>query len=268
MRKRVILTPFDPPGSARDHLGFSARALRRENLFFRHRAHNDFAASAPAAPAAAALVVRRCVASWLLKASDVMTSHDTGETSSPGETVVARPCLGPLHEGRVPLGRVRGYSMRCGGSCSTHTPWPVHPHPRAVRQPKEGSRQGQVEPAPPGSEQVSHKVRRVRGRPDPPQGPGLDHVHGSVSTQRTSAASPSTHPTGILGILRFLLGLQRLGGVDVRCMDIYDLPDRPHQLVAASKTAGPAGSPTEASTSEAMTLTCLRSEETRQLAVQ
>ena len=200
-----------------------------------------------------------------------MTGRDSRRPPLPAGadavTQAAQPRLGPMHEGRVPLGRVRGYSMRCGGSCSTHTPWPVHPHPRAVRRPKEGSRQGQVEPAPPGSEQVSHKVRRVRGRPDPPQGPGLDHVHGSVSTQRTSAASPSTHPTGILGILRFLLGLQRLGGVDVRCMDIYDLPDRPHQLVAASKTAGPAGSPTEASTSEAMTLTCLRSEETRQLAI-
>ena len=158
--------------------------------------------------------------------------------------------------------------MRCGSSCSTHNTWPVHPHPRAVPSRGRGSGQGQVEPAPPGPEQVSHKVRRVRGHPDPPQGPGLDHVHGSVSTQRTSAASPSTHPTGILGILRFLLVLRRLGGVDVRCMDIYDLPDRPHRLVAASKTAGPTGGPTEADTSEAMTLTCLRSEETRQLAVQ
>ena len=114
-------------------------------------------------------MVRRCVASWLLKASDVMTSHDTvrradrARQSSPAlpagagaVTQVARPRLGPLHEGRVLLGRVRGYFMRCGGSCSTHSPWPVHPRPRAVRRPEEGSGQGQVEPAPPGPEQVSH----------------------------------------------------------------------------------------------------------------
>ena len=204
-------------------------------------------------------------------------------------TQVARPRLGPLHEGRVspqaapssdsgPGPIARGSGTTGQGSGVLHEvralvqyaqPLASTPPPSCSRPSRgRGSGQGQVEPAPPGPEQVSHKVRRVRGHPDPPQGPGLDHLHGSVSTQRTSAASPSTHPTGILGILRFLLGLQRLGGVDVRCMDIYDLPDRPHQLVAASKTAGPAGSPTEASTSEAMTLTCLRSEETRQLAVQ
>ncbi|EJN85068.1 hypothetical protein HMPREF1129_1201 [Actinomyces naeslundii str. Howell 279] len=131
---------------------------------------------APAAPAATAFMVRRCVASWLLKASDVMTSHDTvrradrARQSSPAlpagtgaVTQVARPRLGPLHEGRVLLGRVRGYFMRCGGSCSTHSPWPVHPRPRAVRRPEEGSGQGQVEPAPPGPLEAPPK--RVPQRP-------------------------------------------------------------------------------------------------------
>ena len=154
----------------------------------------------PAAPAATAFMVRRCVASWLLKASDVMTSHDTvrradrARQSSPAlpagtgaVTQVARPRLGPLHEGRVLLGRVRGYFMRCGGSCSTHSPWPVHPRPRAVRRPEEGSGQGQVEPAPPGPEQVSRQA-----------GPGAS---GSAARPRTrSRARLGVHAADISGL--------------------------------------------------------------------
>ena len=37
-----------------------------------------------------------------------------------------------LHEGGVLLTNSRGYSTGGGVSCSTHNPWPVHPHPRAV----------------------------------------------------------------------------------------------------------------------------------------
>ena len=45
-----------------------------------------------------------------------------------------------MHEGRGLLGRVRVYSIGVGLSCSTHTPWPVHLHPRAVGSPEEGAR--------------------------------------------------------------------------------------------------------------------------------
>lgn len=37
-----------------------------------------------------------------------------------------------LHEGRVPLANIRVYSTKVRISCSTDTPWPVQPHPRAV----------------------------------------------------------------------------------------------------------------------------------------
>ena len=44
-----------------------------------------------------------------------------------------------LHEGRV-------YSTGSGGSCSTHNPQPVHPHPRAVDRSEEDPAQIIVEP--------------------------------------------------------------------------------------------------------------------------
>ena len=37
-----------------------------------------------------------------------------------------------LHEGGVLLADSRGHSTKVRVSCSTHDPWPVHPHPRAV----------------------------------------------------------------------------------------------------------------------------------------
>ena len=49
------------------------------------------------------------------------------------EGAAVRLGLGVLHEGRVLLGEVRGYSMRSGPSWSTHNPWWVGPDPRAVR---------------------------------------------------------------------------------------------------------------------------------------
>ena len=38
-----------------------------------------------------------------------------------------------LHEGGVLLADSRVYSTKVRGSCSTDNPWPVQPHPRAVR---------------------------------------------------------------------------------------------------------------------------------------
>ena len=118
----------------------------------------------------------RGVVSWLLRAPDVMASQDTGGAGFPGARVVARPasrgglgCLGgawrALHEGRGLLGRGRGYSMRCEGSCSTHNPWSVRPYPRAAGRPEEGARaKASVEAVPPGpSTAGTRRGSRVRG---------------------------------------------------------------------------------------------------------
>ena len=42
----------------------------------------------------------------------------------------------PLHEGGVLLAGIRVCSTGVGVSCSTHNPWPVQPHPRAVANPR------------------------------------------------------------------------------------------------------------------------------------
>ena len=44
-----------------------------------------------------------------------------------------------LHEGRVLLEKGWGYSTWVVGSCSTHEPWPVDPHPRGVGRPEDGA---------------------------------------------------------------------------------------------------------------------------------
>ena len=51
-----------------------------------------------------------------------------------------------LHEGRDPLAEGWVYSTGSGGSCSTHNPQPVHPHPRAVDRSEEDPAQIIVEP--------------------------------------------------------------------------------------------------------------------------
>ena len=51
-----------------------------------------------------------------------------------------------LHEGRDPLAEGWVYSAGSGGSCSTHNPRPVHPHPRAVDRSEEDPAQIIVEP--------------------------------------------------------------------------------------------------------------------------
>ena len=51
-----------------------------------------------------------------------------------------------LHEGRDPLAEGRVYSTGSGGSCSTHNPRPIHPHPRAVGRTKVDPAQVIVEP--------------------------------------------------------------------------------------------------------------------------
>ena len=98
----------------------------------------------------------------------------------------------------------------------------------------------------------------------PPRPRGVDPAGGPVSTQRTSAASPSEHPAKIVGIPRFLFGVQRLNGVDVSTMDTRTCQAAFIGSPSSSGRAAPPWGPARASASEVMTLTCLRSEETRQ----
>ena len=51
-----------------------------------------------------------------------------------------------LHEGRDPLAEGWVYSTGSGGSCSTHNPQAIHPHPRAVDRSEEDPAQIIVEP--------------------------------------------------------------------------------------------------------------------------
>ena len=111
----------------------------------------------------------------------------------------------------------------------------------------------------------SARADEPRGRPAPPPRPrGVDPAGGPVSTQRTSAASPSEHPAKIVGIPRFLFGVQRLNGVDVSTMDTRTCQAAFIGSPSSSGRAAPPWGPARASDSEVMTLTCLRSEETRQ----
>lgn len=75
-----------------------------------------------------------------------MASQEVGRAGFSSAIVVARSAgsgLGRLggawrvlHEDRGLLGKVWVYSMRRGGSSSTHTPWPVHPYPVEWADPK------------------------------------------------------------------------------------------------------------------------------------
>ena len=58
---------------------------------------------------------------------------------------------------------------------------------------------------------------------------------GLVSTALTSTSLPSKHPTGIVGILRFLPGVQPRCGVDVSTMDTSDLPGPARPLPSAHR---------------------------------
>ncbi len=90
-------------------------------------------------------------------------------------------------------------------------------------------------------------------------------LRGLVSTALTSTSLPSKHPTGIVGILRFLSVVKRRCARDVSTMDTSDIPaPLPFGFALASRTISPPKAPARASVSEVMTPTCLRSQETVQ----
>ena len=72
--------------------------------------------------------------------------------------------------------------------------------------------------------------------------PGLLLLRGPVSTALTLAGPTSVRPAGIVGILRFLSGVQSRFGVNVSTMDTSDLPGpaRPLPFVPSSPPGPPA----------------------------
>ena len=91
-------------------------------------------------------------------------------------------------------------------------------------------------------------------------------LRGLVSTALTSTSLPSKHPSGIVGILRFLSVVKRRCARDVSTMDTSDTPaPLPFGFALASRTISPPKAPARASVSEVMTPTCLRSQETAQM---
>ena len=89
----------------------------------------------------------RCVVSWLLRVSGVMTSQDTGGVGLPDGGAVASACWRgqarlvwwlPASSGCTARGWGRhwrsgvGVLQEVGPSCSTHDPWPADPDPRGA----------------------------------------------------------------------------------------------------------------------------------------
>ena len=144
-----------------------------------------------------------------------MASQEVGRAGFSSAIVVARSAgsgLGRLggawrvlHEDRGLLGKVWVYSMRRGGSSSTHTPWPVHPYPVEWADPKGLGSEPVLSQChwdlAQGADEAGGGVRTCR------EDPGPGYASGPVSTQRTSVSPPSMSPARILEILRFWLGL-------------------------------------------------------------
>ena len=90
-----------------------------------------------------------------------------------------------------------------------------------------------------------HLGRGMYGQPRgessarPPRTPRADQGHGLMSTALTSMTSPSVHPVKIVGMLRFLLGVQRRYRADVSAMDTRT-PVTPFSLGSPSPPKPPA----------------------------
>ena len=84
-------------------------------------------------------------------------------------------------------------------------------------------------------------------------------LRGPVSTALTLAGPTSVRPAGIVGILRFLSGVQRRYAFNVSTMDAHTPSCLTSRATSLPKV------PARAGVSEVMTLTCLRSEETAHL---
>ena len=87
--------------------------------------------------------------------------HLVGAAGHPGGS---RRRLDAMHEARGLLEEGRVYSMGVGGSCSTHNPWPVDPHPRGVGRLGAGAGWHRRRSATSGSRASARRARAEAGR--------------------------------------------------------------------------------------------------------
>ncbi len=169
---------------------------------------------------------------WLTRTRELLPAPPGGAGR------VARSCPSGagrvLHEGRGLLEEGRGYSMGVGGSCSTHNPWAVDPHPRGVGRLGAGAGRHRRRSTTSGSRTSARRARaeagRVRTRHEGVghcrKNPGLHPAGGPVSTALTSTSPPPKHSVEIVGMLRSLLDVRRRCAFDVSTVDTAGPPGR------------------------------------------
>ena len=162
---------------------------------------------------------------------------------TPGHCGSLRRRLDALHEGGVLLDEGRVHFGWVGPSCSTHNPWPVDPDPRGAGQLEARLK---AEPASGHSLQAPAQTS-VRSRSGGPVTETPDRAartpdslpQGPVSTVLTLTGSASVHPAGIVGILRFLSGVQPRFGVNVSAVDTTLVTPHPFGPLASWTTSLP-----------------------------
>ena len=206
----------------------------------------------------------RCVVSWLLRVSDVMTSQDIGGVGLPGGGAAAsayRRGAGPVTV--VAAGVVWVHCTRVGCTLgrwglravrTTLGQWiPTLVEQAYLRRDSRQSRRRVIAPRP----AAQMAVRERRGGPVT-EAPGSaartpdSLLRGLVSTVLTLTGSASVFPAGIVGILRFLFDVRRRCACDVSTVDTHTV-----SCLASWTTSLPRVS-ARSSVSEVMTLKYLR----------
>ena len=127
-----------------------------------------------------------------------------------------------------------------GPSCSTHNPWPVDPDPRGA-----GQLEARLKAEPASGHSLQAPAQKSVGRTcDGDAGHcrkthGLSLLRGLVSTVLTLTGSASVRPAGIVGILRFVLGVQPRFGVNVSAVDTTLVTPHPFGSLASWTTSLP-----------------------------
>ena len=168
-----------------------------------------------------------------------MTSQDTGGVrlshGRSAASVCRRGCLGhcgglrrrldALHEGGVLLEEGWGHFGWVGPSCSKHDPWPVDPAPRGAglleARLKAEPESNHDHRAPAQTAGRGRWGRTCDGAPGRAARTPDSLLRGLVSTALTSTSLSPKNPAEIVGILRFLSGVQRRYACDVSTVDTH-----------------------------------------------